>query len=279
MRSHRRTETLQNCTKRAPRFLLATLVATTLISWGCSGSKRPTPGTTVPVVRSSDPTLAAAGLDPADPFSAASARDNGSGRPLLNEYTYRLTPGDLIDVKFPYHPEENERVPVRPDGKISLQVATDIEAAGKSPKELEQIIEGKASATLRNPVVSIVVAQLAEHKVYVGGDVAKPGFVLYRDGLTPLQAVMERGGFLDTAKTDEVILVPRGQRKDARIIDLESVMDGEAGENVVLSPDDVVVVPRTWIGKADIWVDQWIRGLLPTVPRAGFDLNQAFSGL
>lgn len=192
----------------------------------------------------------------------------------FDDYTYRLAPGDIIDVKFPYHPEENERVPVRPDGMIDLQVVGDVDAAGLTVGELEKQIVELASRTLRDPVVSVVIAQLAEHKVYVGGDVLRPGFVNYRDGLTPLQAVIERGGFTDTAKTDEVLYITRiGEEIQAQRLDLESIIDGDSTEEIIMAPDDVVFVPKTFIGKADVWVDQWIRGLLPTVPRPGFDLN------
>lgn len=207
--------------------------------------------------------------------SSFTAATGGAGEtPEIDEYSYRLTPGDIIDVKFPYHPEENERVPVRPDGLINLQVVGDVQAGGLTGGELEEKIVQMATRTLRDPVVSVVIAQLAEHKVYVGGDVLRPGFVTYRDGLTPLQAVIERGGFTDSAESDEVLYISRiGNEIQAQRLDLESVVDGESTEEIVMAPDDVVFVPRTWIGKADVWVDQWIRGLLPTVPRPGFDLN------
>lgn len=199
---------------------------------------------------------------------------SGDSDKLIDEYSYRLAPGDLIDVKFPYHPEENERVPVRPDGRIGLQVIGDVMAAGLTVKELEQVVVDKSSKTLRDPVVSIVIAQLAEHKVYVGGQVAKPGFVPYREGMTPLQAIVERGGFVDDANTDEILYISRvGNAVQSQRLDLEAVMDGESSEQIVMSPDDIIIVPRTFIGEADVWVDQWIRGLLPTVPRPGFDLN------
>jgi protein involved in polysaccharide export with SLBB domain len=199
--------------------------------------------------------------------------DAAAGK-VIDAYTYRLAPGDLIDVKFPYHPEENERVPVRPDGRIGLQVIGDVQAAGLTVKELEGIIVEKSSLTLRDPVVSVVIAQLAEHKVYVGGQVAKPGFVTFRDGMTPLQAIVERGGFVDDANTDDVLYIRRvGGQVQSQRLDLDSVMDGESVEQIVMSPDDIIIVPRTFIGEADVWVDQWIRGLLPTVPRPGFDLN------
>jgi len=98
---------------------------------------------------------------------------------------------------------------------------------------------------------------------------------MYRDGLTPLQAVIERGGFLDTAKLNSVLYITRnGDQIQTQTLDLKAIVDGKATEQVVMSPDDILFVPRTFIGKADVWVDQWIRGLLPTVPRPGFDLNQ-----
>lgn len=212
--------------------------------------------------------------------SAARGANGASGTALppssrvINDTTYRLAPGDLIDVKFPYHPEENERVPVRPDGRIGLQSAGDVPAAGMTVRELEASVVERTSRTLRNPVVSIVIVQLAEHKVYVGGDVAKPGYVVYRDGLTPLEAIIERGGFIDTAKTSEVLYITHdGNAVRAEKLDLEQVIEGEAAEQVVMSPDDIIFVPKTWIGEANVVVDQWIRGLLPTVPRPGLDIN------
>jgi protein involved in polysaccharide export with SLBB domain len=206
--------------------------------------------------------------------STGPSADNPSSAALVDVATYRLAPGDLLDVKFPYHPEENERVPVRPDGRINLQVVGDITAAGRTVKELETTIVDKASVTLKNPVVSVVITQLAEHKVFVGGSVSKPGFVLFHEGMTPLQAIVERGGFADDAKTDQVVHLHRvGDQVETQKIDLKAVIKGTSTDQATLAPDDIIIVPRTFIGKADVWVDQYIRGLLPTIPRPGLDLT------
>jgi polysaccharide export outer membrane protein len=249
------------------------LVAIAMLGAACGGGSRQRQQAMM--LSDTDPAIAndssaTAGLGAVDPLDAPPAANVDD----IDEYTYRLAPGDLIDVKFPYHPEENERVPVRPDGQISLQVTGDLEAAGLTVKELERSIIEKASVTLKDPVVSVVIAALAEHKVYVGGDVLKPGFVNFREGMTPLQAIIERGGFTDTAKADEVLYITRiGDEIQAQRLDLQSVVDGDSSEEIAMAPDDIVFVPKTWIGKADVWVDQWIRGLLPTVPRPGLDLN------
>lgn len=263
-----RSMTATGAVRRGVSFVsLVALTAAIALVIGCGSSTRQRQQAMM--LADSDPqtaTLGGEGLgSPSAPETALEDLDQAS---------YRLAPGDLIDVKFPYHPEENERVPVRPDGQISLQVTGDIAAAGLTVKELEDRIVEKATVTLKDPVVSVVIAALAEHKVYVGGDVLKPGFVNFRDGMTPLQAIIERGGFTDTAKADEVLYITRiGDEIQAQRLDLQSVVDGDSSEDIVMAPDDIVFVPKTWIGKADVWVDQWIRGLLPTVPRPGLDLN------
>lgn len=252
------------------RSALILLVALGLVGTACGGSstRRSAGGSMMVPQNTAAATPNAAGGTP------GAAGTPQSSEPLVDANTYRLAPGDLIDVKFPYHPEENERVPVRPDGRIGLQVIGDTMAAGLTVKELQDDVVKKSSVTLRDPVVSIVIAQLAEHKVYVGGQVTKPGFVPYREGMTPLQAIVERGGFTDDAKTDDVLYLSRvGDQVQSQRLDLESVMDGHSTEQIVMSPDDVIMVPRTFIGDADVWVDQWIRGLLPTIPRPGVDLN------
>ena len=254
---------------------LLLLIALAFATTACGGSSRKAENSAMMMQSSANGTAGG-------PGGAAGGGPGGVGGPgggpvddkLVDEYSYRLAPGDLIDVKFPYHPEENERVPVRPDGRIGLQVVGDLMAAGLTVKELETVVVEKSSKTLRDPVVSIVIAQLAEHKVYVGGQVAKPGFVPYREGMTPLQAIVERGGFVDDANTDQILYISRaGEAVQSQRLDLEAVMDGESSEQIVMSPDDIIIVPRTFIGDADVWVDQWIRGLLPTVPRPGVDLN------
>jgi len=260
-----------------PRSLLVA-VAIAIGAAGCGGStqqRQTSMMMAAPGPAGADDALSGAGgVGGAPGFPDALGNAGPGPNKVIDAYTYRLAPGDLIDVKFPYHPEENERVPVRPDGQIGLQVIGNVQAAGLTVKELEDIIVEKSSLTLRDPVVSVVIAQLAEHKVYVGGQVAKPGFVIFRDGMTPLQAIVERGGFVDDANTDEVLYIRRvGTEVQSQRLDLDSVMDGDSVEKIVMSPDDIIIVPRTFIGEADVWVDQWIRGLLPTVPRPGFDLN------
>jgi len=238
---------------------LAVALAVAVLASGCGGAARQRQ----PAMMADAENAAPAGIaPPLDPAVAAS---------------HPLSPGDLIDIKFAFHPEENERVPVRPDGRISLQSIGEVEAAGVTVRDLERIIAEKASVTLRGPVVSIVLVQLAEHKVFVGGQVQKPGFVIYRVGMTPLQAIVERGGFSSDAKLDEVVHLHRvGSQVETRKLDLRPEVEGDGPGPMALAPNDIIIVPRSFIGKADVFVDQYIRGLLPSIPTPGLDLPAIF---
>jgi hypothetical protein len=89
--------------------------------------------------------------------------------------------------------------------------------------------------------------------------------------MTPLQAIMESGGFLETGKKESVVLLtpgPGGKFSAVRM-DLEQVVNDGVPERVRLHPGDVVYVPRTWIADMDVVVDQWVRGLIPALPHVG----------
>lgn len=183
---------------------------------------------------------------------------------------YRMQPGDLLRVKFLYHPELDVKVPVRPDGAITLQVAGDIHAAGLTTQQLEKVIKERSSDRLREPEISVMVAQLADRKVYVGGEVRIPGFVPYRPGMSPLQAIVDRGGFTDTARIDSVLrLSPGDGDYQGTRIDLSKPLADGRPEGMQLTAGDVLYVPRTFIGDVNSFVRLYIRGVLPIEPRVG----------
>src|SRR5262249_5355290 len=91
---------------------------------------------------------------------------------------YHIQVGDELHVHFLYQPENNDQLVVRPDGRISLAAAGEIEAVGLTPTELETVIVDRASGHLKNPEVTVVVTKVGEQHVYVGGQVLKPGAVV-----------------------------------------------------------------------------------------------------
>ena len=184
---------------------------------------------------------------------------------------YRIQIGDQLHVRFLYQGDMNEEMPVRPDGRISLASTGELTVVGLTPTDLERLIIEKSSTRLRNPEVTVVVTKLGEQRVYVGGEVGRPGYVALQPNMTPLQAVLQSGGFNKTAKLDSVLLLtpgPDGHFAGARV-DMKQVVDAGVPERLRLHPNDVIYVPATWISDMDDVVDQYVRGLIPSLPRVG----------
>jgi polysaccharide export outer membrane protein len=190
---------------------------------------------------------------------------------------YHVQLGDTLKVSFLFQPENDIDLVVRPDGRISLAAAGEIEAVGKTEQELEEIIRERASEHMREPKVTVTVTKIGTQNIYVGGEVLRPGVVTLVPGMTPLQAVMEQGGFRPTAKRDSVVLIlPTADGKfSASKINLEQVLTDGVAERVRLRPNAVVFVPKTWVANANDVVDLYVRGLIPALPRVGvgYSLN------
>jgi protein involved in polysaccharide export with SLBB domain len=184
---------------------------------------------------------------------------------------YRVQIGDSLHVRFVFQPDMSDEVPVRPDGHISLASTGDIPVLGLTPPEIEHLIVERSSTRLRNPEVSVVVTKIGEQHVYVGGEVGKPGYVVLTPNMTPLQAVLEVGGFKTTAKLESVLILTPGPDNHfvAARLDMKQVVDAGVPERVRLHPNDVLYVPRTAIADLDIVVDQYVRGLIPSLPHVG----------
>jgi len=179
---------------------------------------------------------------------------------------YRLEPGDAIQIRYMHHPEMAQDDVIPPDARINAKLVGEIEVGGLTTDELEQLLAKRASEHLKDPQVVVSVTRFSEKLVYVGGEVIRPGTMLYRRGLTPLQAVAASGGFRDTARTDSVILVrSSGSEANfiARKLNLEQVVRDGVREPLPLAPRDIIFVPRTEVTDANIWVRQHITDMVP----------------
>lgn len=186
---------------------------------------------------------------------------------------YVMQPGDVLDVKFYYTPELNERVTIRPDGKISLQLVEEIKAAGLTPAELDAILVEKYSRILQQPEITVIMREFAGQKVYIGGEVATPKTVSLSGEMTALQAILNAGGLKETAYSKSVVIISKGPKNTpvARMVDLSGVITGEAPENdVVLRPFDIVYVPKTFIAELNKFVEQYIKNMIPGTLTGGF---------
>jgi protein involved in polysaccharide export with SLBB domain len=190
---------------------------------------------------------------------------NETALPAPRLQPYRIQPGDELDIKFFYNPELNEVVIVRPDGMISLQLVDDVKVADLEPAELDNILTEKYSKELREPVITVIVRTFSRQRVFVGGEVLRPGLITLAPGMDPVQAVMQAGGLRETASPQNAIVIRKGA--DSRPVpirfDLNSYMMGNSETaEFQLQPDDVVFVPKSSIAQLNKFVDEVIRGVL-----------------
>jgi len=184
---------------------------------------------------------------------------------------YRLKPGDEITIKVFELPELEETVRIRPDGRVSIQLLDDVEAAGKTPGELDRMITERYTEFYKNPRVTVIVRDFVDEKVFVGGEVAAPGLFELQGELSVAGAVFLAGGFRDSAKLNDVILLRDSGTGTPLVMRINLKRILKKGEpDVMLKPFDVVFVPQTKIAKVDQFVDQYIRRVLPVSLTAGF---------
>jgi polysaccharide export outer membrane protein len=190
--------------------------------------------------------------------------------------SYRLAPGDVIDLKFTYNPELNETVTLRPDGCISLQMIGDLHADGLTPLELTTRVNERYGKLIRRPDAAVIVRNFAAQKVYVGGEVMAPGMLDLRGRLTSLQAILQTGGVRPSAKTNSVLLMRYhgDNRAEVRKLDLQRVLNGR-DEDPVLHAFDVVFVPRSAIAKVGLFMEQHVNSLIPRSLMFPYNLNTA----
>ncbi|MGH7233508.1 MAG: polysaccharide biosynthesis/export family protein, partial [Nitrospiraceae bacterium] len=113
------------------------------------------------------------------------------GPALSDEYI--IQPGDMLEIKFFYNSEMNDFMTVRPDGRISLELIGEVMAAGHAPTDLRNLLREKYGKELKNPEVTVIVRSFGS-RVYVDGEVKKPGeFELLRP-LTVMQAISRAEG-------------------------------------------------------------------------------------
>jgi polysaccharide export outer membrane protein len=200
--------------------------------------------------------------------ASMSASVTGAATPTerMTPTDYLIHPNDELSIKFFYNPELNEDVVVRPDGKISLQLVDEIQASGKTPSQLDKDLTDIYSVELKRPAITVILRSFGGQQIFVGGEVGRPQAITLTPQMTPLQAVMNAGGFLDTADHENVMVIRAGANNQPQTfaVNLDQMAEGDSPPDMKfqLHPGDVVYIPKTGIAKADVWMDQHIRRLL-----------------
>lgn len=147
---------------------------------------------------------------------------------------YVIGAEDVLEVSVWKNPDLSREVTVRPDGKISLPLIGDIQAAGRTAETLRKAILEMVKKYQENAVVSIIVKNINSYKIYVLGEVVKPGLYTLKAKTTLLQAIALAGGFTQFASKNRIVVVR------------ESVADGKEKEKITVRFDDIVDPSKEW---------------------------------
>ena len=184
--------------------------------------------------------LAAAPVCAQAPGARSSERDGG--RNAAPE-VYRIGPEDALLISVWKNDALTRPAQVRPDGKISLPLLNDVQAAGLTALELRDVLSQKLAAYMPSPEVSVIVSDIRSFKVSVIGEINRPGRLELRSWTTVLDALALAGGFTQFASRSKiVILQPDGKTMKRIPFNYNKALDGEQ-ENFYLRNGDIILVP------------------------------------
>lgn len=158
---------------------------------------------------------------------------------------YVIGPDDELQVVFWQEKDLSAEVVVRPDGRISLPLINEVQAAGSTPSQLRTAIMQAASRFVTDPSLTIFVKTINSRKVFVMGMVGRPGPYPLNDSMTVLQMLATAGGLAEFAKADEIVIMrtEQGQTKSFKF-NYKDVRKGKnLQQNIALKPGDTIVVP------------------------------------
>src|SRR3954463_7824742 len=173
----------------------------------------------------------------------ASAPANDPGPASQAGPTYVIGPDDTLYISVWKEPDLTETLPVRADGKISMPLLNDVQAAGLTPMQLGAALTDKLKKYVSDPHVTIVVTQMNSQRVYVTGEVLHPGAMNLTPNMTVLQA-LSSAGFTQFANTKGIYVLRNERGNENKLpVNYKKLIKGEGGQNIVLKPGDTIVVP------------------------------------
>ncbi len=188
------------------------------------------------------------------PALAACGAKSDVAAPVADEPAseYVIGPGDVLSISV----DQSDRLsvnelPVRPDGRISVPLASDLQAAGKTPTQLGHDIEDRLKKYVQNPNVTVMVRSFqgpADRQVRVIGEAVDPQAIPYRESLTVLDVMIATKGLTKFAAGNSAFIIrhvgTKQQRLRVRLSDL--IKDGDISQNVAMRPGDTLIIPQSW---------------------------------
>jgi polysaccharide export outer membrane protein len=158
---------------------------------------------------------------------------------------YKIGPQDVVRIDVWKEPDISRTIPVRPDGKISVPLLSDVQASGLTAMQLAASLREGLSKYLNNPQVTVTVTEINSRRVYLTGEVNHPGALPLLPNMTVLQALSSAGGFTQFAKLKSIYVMRTENGKQVKHpFNYKEVVKGRLNEqNILLQPGDVIVVP------------------------------------
>jgi polysaccharide export outer membrane protein len=172
------------------------------------------------------------------------AQEDAARRSASASADYLIGVEDVLSVSVWKEPDLSKNVNVRPDGKITVPLVGDLQAAGKTPAQLSTSIGEGLARYVNQPIVTVTVEQINSFKVYMIGEVGKQGELALKRRMRLLQAIAMAGGLSPYASKNIVVVRDEGGREVRTEIDYRKLVSGERPElNIYLKPGDTIIVP------------------------------------
>ena len=177
--------------------------------------------------------------------TTASRNAAASAQPATTDPSYVIGAEDVIDISVWKEPEITRTIPVRPDGRISLPLLNDVQAAGLTPMQLAAVITTRLKKYLADPQVTVIVTEINSQRYYIMGEVTRAGAYPLLPNMTVLQALSGAGGFTPYAKLSGIYLLRTVDGRQVKFpFNYKEVLKGKnVDENRVLKPGDTIIVP------------------------------------
>src|SRR6202007_2218331 len=158
---------------------------------------------------------------------------------------YKIGPRDLLRVDLWKEPDISRTIPVRPDGKVSLPLLNDVQAAGLTAMQLAGALRESLSKYLTSPQVTVTVTEINSRRVYITGEVTRAGAIPLLPNMTVLQALSSAGGFTQFAKLKNIYVLRTEDGKQVKHpFNYKEVVKGNLAEqNILLQPGETLVAP------------------------------------
>lgn len=166
------------------------------------------------------------------------------------DWNYLVGPGDSVNVFVWRNPEVSGTFPVRPDGKMTMNLVEDLPASGKTPSQLARDIEKALAKYIQEPIVTVIVGGGVgpfDQQLRVVGEAAKPQALNYREKMTLIDLMIAVGGLTDFAAGNKAYILRTQDGKQTQLgVRLEDLLrGGDIRANVEMRPGDVLVIPES----------------------------------